>query len=223
VSTTRARLGLVGASILGSIVGAAVMQWSVRTPTPAVPTQAPLVANASDVAAGDRVDPVLAEVTQRLRDLEQRQDDLEEETKSAAEPSSAVAAPPTDPEALRRAAADEAAATERAFEAEPIDARWARQARQDFDADLASLGEASGVFQVVEVTCRSSQCRSVLSFKDRGDALAVSGQLMSNPYKHDCTRSLFALEPEPNVPVAAEYLATLYFDCSEGKEPPSAH
>jgi hypothetical protein len=200
----KSQLQTVGISLGSAVIGALVVAWF-QARTPAAQISAPSSPSATAAPVQVRVlssngDPALA---QRLTALEQQVAARDEAPPDTADE------PPIDREEAEARTAQRHEEQRASFEAQAVDRSWAPDTARAFEADFEIFeGRA---FHVGQVDCRTSVCRTQLTWDSYEAALADSRNVVQHRYATNCARVIQT--PTPSEP-SAPYTATVYFDCA---------
>ncbi len=117
--------------------------------------------------------------------------------------------PPTPEDGIKRAA-ELIRQHEHAVDSEALDPKWAPQAKGAFESDLAGMSKSSD-FKVLDVQCKTTQCRATIRWKTYSDTLATSSRLVESGYSTNCAKTIFTPPPENS---DMPYEATVFYDCT---------
>lgn len=207
----KSQLQTAAVSLVSALVGALVVSWA-QAKHDARPVNAPVAPSAAVKPVEVRLlasgaDPQLA---QRLSALEQQ---LADRPAPAAAAQHDEALP--DREEAEVYAAEHRAEREASFAAQVIDHAWAGEATRNFETDFAAFEDAP--FSAGATDCRTSVCRTPLTFPSYDAARAGARKVIHHEYANNCTREILTPAPQgdPNQP----YVATVYFDCANLRNP----
>jgi len=172
--------------------------------------QVPLAAGGERVVRNVVVDP---QAFSRIAELERQMNEMQVARTAAAAAGSAAPEEPTPDAAETRRKVDALyAELDRAHERDAADPQWAPSATKGFVGGLTALGEKAG-FTVGQTECKTTSCRSVVTWPNYAAARATGAQLVEHYFGGlNCGQKIRLSEPsDPNAP----YSAQLYLDCTD--------
>jgi hypothetical protein len=192
----------------------AIDQWRVRAvvePTAGMEDARRAVANPSGEKVVHSI-VVDGHAFDRIAELERKLRELEQARAAGAAASAAPEMRPPDPVEMRRQVDAMYAELDRNHERDASDPEWALEASQALVGDLTTLGEKLG-FTVGPTDCKTTTCRSTITFGSYADAQANGARLAEEYFGGlNCVQRVRqSRSQDPNGPSTAH----LYLDCTD--------